>query len=68
MFSRRHAMGRLFPFVSGLAVFLLFFAARPVLAQSSTGTILGVVKASRLSSLADRPSQRPASMLLMELP
>ena len=44
MFSTRSAIRRLFPFVSGLAVFLLLFAARPVLAQFSTGAILGVVK------------------------
>jgi hypothetical protein len=44
MFSTRSDIRRPFRFVSGLAVFLLFFAARPVLAQFSTGTILGVVK------------------------
>ncbi len=42
MFLRKRAC--LCPFVSVLAVFLLFFAASPVLAQLSSGTILGVVK------------------------
>ena len=44
MFSIQRAIQRLCPFVSVVAPFLLFFAAAPMLAQFSTGTILGVVK------------------------
>ena len=42
MFLKKRAC--LCPFVSAVAVFLLFFAAIPVLAQAPTGVILGVVK------------------------